>query len=179
MSAASHSNWDAKTKAVIAMICLGDLAGEVLTFFGGFANSAGPVVRFLCECGWAVFAFPLGWLGMIMANFPVLGRGVGLRQACFWAGVTMNALLWAWITNRVVRAMRAEPRHGGFDARSVSLRIAEVRQNHAAAAHSRWKPPHARTGLVRAAKQTIRRCGYFFKAERERQEPSEEEAPKP
>lgn len=178
MSAARHSNLDTKTKALAAMVCLGDLAGEVVTFFGGVANSAGSVVRFLCECGWAVFAFPLGWLGMITADVPAPGKGVGLRHACFWVGVTMNALLWAWIAHRVARAVRAEAQHGGFHAPSVSLRIAEVRQNHAAAAHSRWKPPRARNALVGAAKQAIRGCGYFFRAGRGRQDPCEQEEPK-
>jgi hypothetical protein len=74
----------------------------------------------------------------------------------------MNGGLWASIVYLVVRSVREQGTHRGFDEPTFSLRLTEVRRTHVAAAHARTGSVYARKGLVAAATRAVRRCGYFF-----------------
>jgi hypothetical protein len=180
MSAEQHSSSDVNTKVLITAVALGDLAGQAVTFLGGLANTTGwDVAKLPCDCAWAVLAFPLGWLGWIAGCFlSASSRMAGMRDACLWAGVTLNACLWGWTVYVLIKRVRGQGGRDGLDASAISLRIAEVRRSHVVAAHSRWKPPHAREALVAAASRAIRRCGYFFRGEPERWESPKEKHPR-
>lgn len=163
-----------KTKARIGVVALGNLAAEVVTFVGGFANTTGwDIVKFPCECAWTVLAFPLGWFGFIGGSFAAKQLLLPYFYLFLWTGVTLNACLWGWVAYRFVRSVRGQAGHSGFDASTISSRIVEVRHNHIGSAHLRWKPPHARKGLVGAARRAISRCAYFFRTEPERRQPTE------
>jgi len=87
-----------KTKAVLAVVAVGHLAGQMVTFFGGIANTSGwDMVKLPCECAWAVLAFPFGWLGL-------LGGAIAINQwrlpfayvhLFLWTGVILNVCLWS------------------------------------------------------------------------------------
>src|SRR5262249_10217883 len=136
------------------------------------------IAKFACECAWAVLAFPLGWLGLIAGGLVATRSLLPYPYVFLWTGVTMNACLWGWFAHRLVRGVRGQAGYSGFDASTISSQIAQVRHNHAVSAHSRWKPPHARKGLVGAARRVISRHGYFLRTEPERREHIEGEAPK-
>jgi hypothetical protein len=74
----------------------------------------------------------------------------------------MNGVLWGWIVYVSVKLVAGQGSRRAFDASVLSLRLAEVRQNHAGAAHARGGSVHARKGLVAWASRAVRGCGYFF-----------------
>jgi hypothetical protein len=168
-----------KTRTVAAMVAGADLVGEAVTFLGGFANSIGwDVAKFPCECAWAVLAFPLGWLGFIAGSLSAASRGMwGMRYACLWAGVAMNAILWGWVVYKLIRSVQGQPGYSGFDASLVRPRITQVRQNHAILAHSRSKPLQARRELLAAAGRALTKLAYFSRTAAEREKTEHQEAP--
>ena len=154
---------DAKTKILIAAVALGVVAGQVVTFIGGLANTTGwDIVKFPCECAWAVLAFPFGWLGLVVSAFARFRWFLPYPHLFLWTGIIMNGCLWSWIVYRVVRSVRGQETHHGFHASTLSVRLTEVRQSHVAAAHTRAGPVYARKGLVAIASRVVRRCGYFL-----------------
>ena len=163
MSAPRAFTLEVKTKAIIAAVALGVVAGQAVTFFGGLANTSGwDVVKFPCECAWAVLAFPLGWLGMIATALANNRWLMPYPYLFLWTGVILNGALWSWIVYRIVILLREQGTNPGFDASAFSVRLREVRQSHVAAAHARSGPVYARKGLVAIASHAICRCGYFF-----------------
>jgi len=154
---------DVKTLAFIAAVAVGVVVGQVVTFLDGPANTTGwDVVKVPCECAWVVLAFPLGWLGLIAGTFATIRQLLPYPNLFLWTGVTMNGGLWASIVYLVVRSVREQGTHRGFDASTFSLRLREVRRTHVTAAHARSGSLFARKGLVATASLAVRQCGYFF-----------------
>jgi hypothetical protein len=163
----------------MAAVALGVVAGQVVTFLGGLANTTGwDVVKFPCECAWAVLAFPLGWLGLIAPGFAATPWVLPYAYLFLWTGVTMNGCLWGWIVYLAVRSARGQGTHRGFEASTFSLRLTEVRQSYVAAAHAPSGPVYARKGLVAIASRAVRRCGYFLRRKPEARPYSEAETHK-
>ena len=172
-------NLNVRTKTLIAMVALGNLAGEGVTFVGGFANTTGwDILKFPCECAWTVLAFPLGWLGLVGGSFAAKQLMLPYFYLFLWTGVTLNACLWGWVACRFVRCVRGQAGYSGFDASTISSQIAEVRHRHTVSAHSRWRPSHARKGLIGAARRAIGRCAYFLRTEPARRQETEGDSPK-
>jgi hypothetical protein len=176
MSAAHVFTLDVNTKILIAAVAAGVVAGQVVTFVGGLANTTGcDVVKFPCECAWGVLAFPLGWLGLIATAFANNRWLLPYPYLFLCAGVALNGALWSWIVYRIVIALRGQSTNGGFDASAFSVRLREVRQSHVAAAHARSVSIYARKGLVAMASHAVRRCAYFFDKNPERRETADAE----
>ena len=173
MHGACHSKLDRRAKAVVAVVASGVLAGQVIAFLGGPANTAGwDLVRFPCECAWAVLAFPLGWLGWIAPRLVALAaprliasRSLVAWQYCpylfLWTGVLLNACFWGGVVYGVARYNRRQGGRHGLDASMFFARLSELRPNHLAAAHARSRPMYARKGLVAVARQAVTRQAYF------------------
>lgn len=165
-----------KTKNLVALVILGNLAGAALTsFFALTYFPSSPPIRFLCQCGWVVFAFPLGWVGVVAGK--LLASRVMVYLA-WGAGAFINACLWGWTAGKINKAIQGRIGHAGFDASVISPRIAQLRHEHAAAAHARSHPVYSRKGLLAAARRTITRCGYFSNLGAEHPQPAEGGAPK-
>jgi hypothetical protein len=153
-----------KTKSLIAVVAITHLAGQVVTFFGGIANTTGSeLAKFPCECAWAVLAFPLGWLGFIGGSFAAKQFLLPFFYLFLWTGVTMNSCLWGWIVYGVARVVRGQCQNHGFDSAAISARVSELRQSHGVIAHARSRPLYARKGFVAMASRSISRCGFFAK----------------
>src|SRR5690242_4582133 len=117
MSAARSLTLDVKTKAFIAAVALGVVAGQAVTFVGGLANTTGwDVVKLPCECAWALFAFPLGWLGLIGTAFANNRWLLPYPYPFLCTGVILNGALWSWIVYRIVIMLRGQGANRGFDA---------------------------------------------------------------
>ncbi len=178
MSGKYDSNLGVKTKAIIAVLAAGVLAGQALTFMGAFFTPAGwQAAKFLCECGWTVIAFPFGWLGFVAGWFTATKLLLPTRYVCLWTGATLNALFWGWVAYRFARGGREQGETSGFDASAISHQIAAVRQTHVSAAHCRWSPLYARKDLVGAARRLIKRSGYFLDKESDLQQLPEDKRP--
>jgi hypothetical protein len=151
-----------KTKTLIPAVALGVVIGQVVTFLGAANNTRWDVMQLPCQCAWAVLAFPLGWLGFIAAAFAKFRWLLPYPDLLLWTGIIMNGIFWGWIVYRVVRSLRGQVGHHGFDASTFILPLGEVRRNHMSAVQARSRPGYAHKTLFAVASRAVRRCGYFF-----------------
>lgn len=163
-----------KAKNLIAVVMLGNLMGAVLTSFLALNfRPSWPIATFFCKCGWALLAFPLGWVGFIASR---LSSSPQMASFLFGAGLLSNACLWAWVAARTIRAVQQQGTHKGFDTSTVSPRIEELRRSHALTAHSRSRHLHARKELLATASRVVRRFMYFSGIRTQHHEPTKETA---
>jgi hypothetical protein len=165
-----------KTNYLISKVAVGNLAGAGVAFI---ACTAFPwyFLRQLGECCWAVLAFPLGWVGLLVSKQSP-NRGIALL--CFWGAVIINGYLWGWTVSRITRAVQRQKTtpQNAFDASAISARILQLRHDHAVAAYSRSHHLPSRKGLVAAARRALTRFAYFSGVGGEHSDPAEHEAPK-
>ncbi len=144
-----------RAKLLIATVAVGNLVGVGVTSWVLLGRLSCPqLVRFLCECCWAVLAFPLLWAGLIASS---LATGGGIDYPTLWGAAIVNACLWGWVASKVGTQIA----HSGFDPSTILLRIARLRENGTAAAHARSKHLHTRRGLLAATRRTLRGTAYF------------------